>query len=51
MSTKQTEQCPTPIRCSAAFVLHLCHRLSRQKATDLANITQSDVCEMEKYRP
>lgn len=51
MSTKQTEQRPTPIRYSAAFILRLCHCLSQQQVANLANITQSDVCEIEKYRP
>ena len=51
MSTKQTEQRPTPIRYSAAFVLRLCHNMTQKQAANLANITQADVCEIEKYKP
>jgi len=51
MSTKQPEQRPTPIRYSAAFVLRLCHNMTQKQAANLANITQADVCEIEKYKP
>jgi len=51
MSTMQTEHNPAPIRYSAAFILRLCHNMTQKQAADLANITQADICEMEKYKP
>lgn len=40
-----------PIRYSAAFILRLRHGMTQKQVAELANITQADVSEMEKYRP
>ena len=45
------ERGPSPIRYSAAFILRLRHGMTQKQAAELANITQADVCEMEKYKP
>ena len=51
MNTKQSERTPTPILYSAAYILRLCHGMTQKQVADLANITQADVSEMEKYAP
>lgn len=45
------ERGPSPIRYSAAFMLRLRHGMTQKQVAELANITQADVCEMEKYKP
>ena len=51
MNMKQSEQSPAPILYSAAYILRLRHGMTQKQVADLANISQADVCEMEKYAP
>lgn len=51
MNMKQSERSPAPILYSAAYILRLCHGMTQKQVADLANISQADVSEMEKYAP
>lgn len=54
MCMKQNEcsqQNPISVRYSAAYILRLCHHLTQKQAASMANVTQADICEMEKYKP
>ena len=51
MNMKQSERNPAPILYSAAYILRLRHGMTQKQVADLTNISQADVCEMEKYAP
>ena len=50
-SALEQDRSPQPIRFSAARILRQRHGLTQRQVSDMANIVQAEVGEMEKYKP